>query len=72
MFIISLYYRCCHFNPSCMPGERLWLGTGLESCPLPTCGLQRKPRGQFLLHAAVKHGGKPCSPQHADSSRQHP
>ena len=72
VFIISLYYRCCHFNPSWMPGERLRPETGLKPCPLPTCGLRRKPRSRFFLHAAGERRGKPCSSQRAGGSGQHP
>lgn len=45
VFVISLYYRCCHFNPSWMPGERLRLGTRLDPYSLPKCGLRRAARG---------------------------
>lgn len=43
VFIIPLYYRCCHFNPSWMPGERLRPGTGLEPASQMWC-LQSSPR----------------------------
>lgn len=72
VFIISLYYRCCHFNPSWMLGERLRLGTSLKSCLLPKCSLQRTACGRLLLHTAGERRGKPCSPRRASSSRQHP
>ncbi|XP_074743834.1 mevalonate kinase isoform X1 [Strix uralensis] len=69
VFIISSDYRCCHFNPSWMPAERLRRGAGLEPCPLPACAPPRNPRGRFLLQAAGERGGKPSSVQRPRSIR---